>query len=93
MVLLKVYTRTTIIELRATKGVSSLNTLKGKSVKNLRIKDVFFIKRSGYFMIREFYQMNYYNSEFKNQLDNIRPTLYKNLFIKITDGKFCILRR
>lgn len=88
--LVKVYKGTTAIALGATNGAIALYTLKDKSIKDWRTKGFNFIKRSGYSVTREFYQMNYSNSKNDSEFEDIRPTLYWNPSIKIINGNATI---
>jgi hypothetical protein len=88
--LVKIFKGTTGIILGADRGAIAIYTKKGGSARDWRVKGFDFIKKAGYNVGREFYAMDYSLLNPESDLIDVRPTLYWNPHLKITNGKASI---
>ena len=85
--LIKVYKGATAIALGASRGAIAIYTIKGRSVKDWRSKGFEFFKKEGYAVNKEFFVMDYSKLNPQSSFTDIRPTLYWNPSLSLTDGK------
>ena len=85
--LIKVYKGATAIALGASRGAIVIYTIKGRSVKDWRSKGFEFFKKEGYAVNKEFFVMDYSKLNPQSSFTDIRPTLYWNPSLSLTDGK------
>ncbi len=84
--IVKVYKGITGIGLGATRGAIGIYTKKGVSARDWRVKGFDFIKKAGYSVNRDFYQMNYSLLNPESDFTDVRPTLYWNPFVRVING-------
>ena len=85
--LVKIFRGTTAITLGATSGAVAIYTIKDKSFRDWRSKGFDYIKRPGYSVSREFYEMDYLKISSQSTFSDIRPTLYWNPAVTVKEGK------
>jgi len=85
--LIKIYKGVTGIALGATRGAISVYTVKGKTGRDWRQKGFDYIRKSGYSVKMEFYEMDYSKTDPATKNPDTRATLYWNPEIKIIDGR------
>ena len=84
--LVKIFKGTTAIALGATEGAIAIYTIKDKSFRDWRSKGFDYIKRSGYSVSREFYEMDYSKINIESTFSDSRPTLCWNPAVAVKDG-------
>ncbi|MDB5202811.1 MAG: hypothetical protein JWQ27_2220 [Ferruginibacter sp.] len=88
--IVKVYKGATGIALGADRGAIAIYTKKGVSTRDWRDKGFDFVKRTGYSVSREFYEMNYGRLNPESNFTDVRTTLYWNPSVKISNGQATI---
>jgi hypothetical protein len=86
----KVYKGGSGVTLGATRGAIGIYTKKGVSNRDWRVKGFDFIKKGGYSVNRDFYQMDYSLLNPESSFTDVRPTLYWNPYVKVANGKAVI---
>ena len=84
--LIKVYKGNSAIALGAGRGAIAIYTVKGKSFNDWRKKGFDFIKKAGYTVSKQFFDMDYAKLNAAGSFSDVRNTLYWNPEIKITNG-------
>lgn len=88
--IIKIFKGVTAIVLGADRGAIAIYTNKGVSTRDWRVKGFDFIKKTGYTVSREFYAMDYSLLNPESGFTDVRPTIYWNPHLKITNGKAII---